>query len=58
MPESEDRVLTPAESAAFMRCSEDSIRRAVKAGKLPRVWMTETRWGCRESALRERQERD
>lgn len=57
MLDDDDQILNPTESAAFMRCSEDSIRRAVKAGKLERVWITETRWGCRKSALKARQSR-
>jgi excisionase family DNA binding protein len=46
-----DNILTTREAAAYIGLSEDALRRARRAGRLPGVRLNEKDWGFRQSAL-------
>jgi excisionase family DNA binding protein len=50
-PPPPDKVLTTREAAAYIGLSEDALRRARRAGRLPGVRLNEKDWGFRQSVL-------
>ncbi len=50
-PPPPDEILTTRQAAAYIGLSEDALRRARRAGRLPGVRLNEKDWGYRQSAL-------